>query len=85
MSESALHRSHPDIINRLKRAEGHLRSIIAMLEAEKPCAEIAGQIKAVESAITAAKRTLIHDHIDHCLGNGGMDEIAELRAMAKLL
>ena len=85
MPESALHQSHPDIINRLKRAEGHLRSIIAMLEAGKPCAEIAGQIKAVESAITAAKRTLIHDHIDHCLGNGGMDEIAELRAMAKLL
>lgn len=85
MSEPAQHRSHPDIINRLKRAEGHLRSIIAMLEAEKPCAEIAGQIKAVESAITAAKRTLIHDHIDHCLGHGGEDEIAELRAMAKLL
>jgi uncharacterized protein len=85
MPQSELHRSHPDIINRLKRAEGHLRSIIAMLESGKPCAEIAGQIKAVESAITAAKRTLIHDHIDHCLGNGGMDEIAELRAMAKLL
>jgi DNA-binding FrmR family transcriptional regulator len=85
MPQSELHRSHPDIINRLKRAEGHLRSIIAMLESGKPCAEIAGQIKAVESAITAAKRTLIHDHIDHCLGHGGMDEIAELRAMAKLL
>lgn len=35
--------------------------------------------------ITAAKRTLIHDHIDHCLGHGGENELAELRAMAKLL
>lgn len=85
MSESETHGSHPAIINRLKRAEGHLRSIIAMLEAGKPCAEIAGQIKAVESAVTAAKRTLIHDHIDHCLGHDGEDELAELRAMAKLL
>ncbi|MFC3085383.1 metal-sensing transcriptional repressor [Tabrizicola soli] len=85
MTETALHRSHPDIINRLKRAEGHLRSIIAMLEAGKPCAEIANQLKAVENAITAAKRTLIHDHIDHCLGLGGEDELAELRAMARLL
>lgn len=85
MAESELHRSHPDIINRLKRAEGHLKSIIGMLEAGKPCAEIAGQMKAVESAITAAKRTLIHDHIDHCLRQGGENELAELRAMAKLL
>lgn len=85
MSESAQHSSHPDIINRLKRAEGHLRSIIAMLEAEKPCAEIAGQIKTVESAVTAAKRMLIHDHIDHCLGHGGESDLVELRALAKLL
>ncbi|MRT31069.1 metal-sensing transcriptional repressor [Herbaspirillum sp. CAH-3] len=26
------HSSHPDIIKRLKRAEGHLRSIIDMME-----------------------------------------------------
>lgn len=85
MSAPAKHKSHPDIINRLKRAEGHLRSIIAMLEAGKPCSEIAGQIKAVESAITAAKRTLIHDHIDHCLGHDGEGDIVELRALARLL
>ena len=32
-----------------------------------PCADIAMQIQAVEKAMAAAKRTLIHDHIDHCL------------------
>lgn len=85
MANQATHTSHFDIINRLKRADGHLRSIIEMLETGKPCAEIAMQIKAVESAITVAKRTLIHDHIDHCLGHGGADDLAELRALAKLL
>ena len=85
MSESAQHSSHPDIINRLKRAEGHLRSIIAMLEAEKPCAEIAGQIKAVESAVTAAKRMLIHDHIDHCLAHDEDSVLTEMKALTKLL
>ena len=85
MADPAPHISHPDIINRLKRADGHLRSIIEMLETGKPCAEIATQIKAVESAITVAKRTLIHDHIDHCLGHGGGDDLAEMRALAKLL
>ena len=27
------HETHPDIIKRLKRAEGHLRSVTAMIEA----------------------------------------------------
>ena len=85
MENQRSHTSHTDIINRLKRADGHLKSIIEMLEEGKPCAEIATQIKAVESAITAAKRGLIHDHIDHCLGQGDGNDLAEMRALAKLL
>jgi hypothetical protein NreA len=55
-----------------------------MIEDGAPCADIAVQLQAVEKAISAAKRTLIHDHIDHCLG-GGEADLAELRALAKLL
>ncbi|MBO6544137.1 MAG: metal-sensing transcriptional repressor [Alphaproteobacteria bacterium] len=79
------HATHPDLIKRLKRAEGHLRHVTGMIETGKPCVDIAVQLQAVEKAITAAKRTLIHDHIDHCLGHGGDDEMAQMRAMAKLL
>lgn len=61
------HSSHPRIVTRLKRAEGHLRSVIAMIEAERPCLDIAQQLHAVEKALAQAKRTLIHDHLDHCL------------------
>ena len=67
----ATHASHPDIIRRLKRLEGHLRGVIEMLENQRPCAEIAQQMQAVESSITKAKKTLIHDHIDHCLEDVG--------------
>jgi uncharacterized protein len=38
-----------------------------MIEAERPCVDIAQQLRAVESAVANAKRTLIHDHLDHCL------------------
>ena len=31
------HASHPDIVKRLKRAEGHLRSIVSMLEEWRGC------------------------------------------------
>lgn len=69
------HVSHPDIVKRLKRVEGHLRSVIDMIESKRPCADIAQQMQAIESAITKAKKTLIHDHIDHCLDSvaGGSD------------
>lgn len=67
MSESPIHQSHPEINKRLKRAEGHLRSIIDMIEQGRSCVDIAQQLHAVEKAICNAKKTLIHDHIDHCL------------------
>lgn len=63
----SVHTSHPNIIKRLKRAEGHLRSIINMLESERPCLEVAQQMHAVEKAITSAKETLVRDHLEHCL------------------
>lgn len=86
------HTSHPDIIKRLKRAEGHLKSIITMLEADRPCMEVAQQLQAVESAVANAKKTLVHDHIDHCLehavreGTQSADEtIREFKAITKYL
>jgi len=67
MSEQHLHQSHPDIVKRLKRAAGHLAGVIEMIEAGRPCVDLAQQLHAVESALNSAKRTLIHDHLDHCL------------------
>ena len=65
----SVHGTHPEIIKRLKRAAGHLNTIIDMIERERPCLDIAQQLQAVEKAIIAAKKTLIHDHIDNCLEN----------------
>ncbi len=67
MTDTHLHQSHPAVVKRLKRAEGHLRNVIRMIESGRSCLDIAQQLQAVESAITNAKRALIHDHIDHCL------------------
>lgn len=66
MTEHA-HASHPEIVKRLRRAEGHLRGVIAMIEGGKPCLDVAQQLHAVEKAVSQAKKTLIHDHLDHCL------------------
>jgi DNA-binding FrmR family transcriptional regulator len=61
------HNAHPEILKRLKRAQGHLKSIVTMLEEGRECLEIAQQLQAVEKAIGNAKKTLVHDHVDHCL------------------
>ena len=79
------HQSHPDIIKRLKREEGHLRSVIAMIEDGKPCVELAQQLHAVEAAVAKAKKELIHDHIEHCLEDGrGNDTKIALRELKQL-
>ena len=88
-----LHLTQPDIVNRLKRADGHLRTIIGMLEEHRSCLEVAQQLHAVEKAVCTAKKLLIYDHIDHCLekavesspGNEGRLDLHEFKEITKYL
>jgi DNA-binding FrmR family transcriptional regulator len=80
------------IARRLKRANGHLETIIKMIEQGRPCAQIAQQLQAVESAIENAKKALIHDHISHGLersleasGSKGRAALRDFRLIAKYL
>lgn len=79
------HASHPDIVKRLKRAEGHLRAVIAMFDEGKSCLDLAQQLHAVESAVSNAKRELIHDHIEHCLDEPSKATLRELKNISKYL
>lgn len=67
MTQTHTHETHPAIVKRLRRAGGHLNSVIAMIEEGRPCLDVAQQLQAVEKAIAQAKKTLIQDHLDHCL------------------
>ena len=87
-----LHHTHPEIIKRLRRAQGHLRATVELLENGHPCSDLAQQLHAVEKAIANAKKTLIHDHIDHCLEQSGTAKprdvqsmVAEFKAISKYL
>tara|TARA_R100000935_G_scaffold16322_4_gene32523 strand:- start:1286 stop:1564 length:279 start_codon:yes stop_codon:yes gene_type:complete len=92
MTDITTHATHSDIVKRLKRANGHLLSVIGMIEAGRPCTDLAQQLHAVEKAIAEAKRTLIQDHIDHCLDAAmtandpdGPSAVAEFKAIVKYL
>jgi DNA-binding FrmR family transcriptional regulator len=62
------HADDPDILNRLKRAQGHLSTVIAMVQGGRDGLVIAQQMQAVIKALENAKKMLILDHIDHHLG-----------------
>lgn len=86
------HPTHPAVTKRLKRAQGHLKSIVTMLEEGRACLDIVQQLQAVEKAISNAKKTLVHDHVDHCLehsvreGSGGAGAtIREFKEITKYL
>ena len=86
------HHAHPEVVKRLRRAEGHLRTVITMIQEERPCLDLAQQLQAIESAIVNAKKALIHDHITHCIqeslkapGGRGKAALKEFAAIAKYL
>ena len=85
MSEPHRHATHPAIATRLRRAEGHLRRVIGMIDEGRPCVDLATQLHAVERAVAEAKRALIHDHIDHCVTAGGGHTMVEIKSLTKLL
>ncbi|MFX5563001.1 metal-sensing transcriptional repressor [Acinetobacter baumannii] len=54
--------------------------------------DVAQQLQAVESAVGNAKRTLIHDHISHCLdhamqsdGQDAAEAVREFKEITKYL
>jgi DNA-binding FrmR family transcriptional regulator len=61
------HAHNADLMNRLKRAQGHLATIIRMIEDNRDGLETAQQLQAVVSALEKAKTVLVADHIEHHL------------------
>lgn len=81
------HLSHADVKRRLQRAAGHLNKVISMLDENKECVDVTMQLHAVVKALLAAKKTIIHDHIEHCLNEDQLNahDLKEFKELAKYL
>ena len=55
------------VINRLSRAIGHLESVKRMVENGRDCTEVLIQLAAVRSALNSTGRTILKDHMQHCI------------------
>jgi CsoR family transcriptional regulator, copper-sensing transcriptional repressor len=61
------HKYRKDIINRLAKVEGHLRSVKEMAINGRQCPDILLQIAAVQKALDGAAKLLLKDHLENCV------------------
>jgi DNA-binding FrmR family transcriptional regulator len=75
-----------DVVRRLRRAEGQIRGVIAMLEAGRDCAEIVTQLAAVSRALDRAGFKVIASGLQQCLHAqaAGEDARIDLDRMERL-
>jgi DNA-binding FrmR family transcriptional regulator len=71
------------VITRLKRAHGHLASVIRMLEDGSECEDALTQLAAVNKAISRGGYALVATGLQHCLADGGPDSV-DAKKMEKL-
>ena len=60
------------LIQRLRRIEGQVRGVQAMLDQERDCREIMQQLTAIHSAVQSTSRAFFQDYAAICLAE--MDE-----------
>ncbi|MCL3818395.1 metal-sensitive transcriptional regulator [Aeromicrobium wangtongii] len=68
---------------RLKKANGHLASVIRMLEEGAECEDALTQIAAVSKAINRGGYALVATGLQRCLVEGGPDSV-DTKKMEKL-
>lgn len=53
-------------LKQLRRIEGQVRGIAAMIEDDRYCAEIITQVSAVRESLNSVARNLLRNHLKHC-------------------
>ena len=65
--EPHVHTKQRQVINRLARIEGHVRSVKNMVSEGRDCSEVLLQIAAVRKALDSTAKVVLKDHLEHCL------------------
>jgi len=63
------------IITRLKRANGHLASVVRMLEEGAECEDALTQLAAVNKAISRGGYALVATGLEQCIAEGGRESV----------
>jgi DNA-binding FrmR family transcriptional regulator len=64
------------IATRMKRAHGHLASVIRMIEEGADCEAVLTQLAAVNKALSRSAYAIVATGLQHCLAHGdGLDGV----------
>jgi len=75
-----------DVIKRLRRAEGQIRGVIAMIESGRDCADVVTQLAAVSRALDRAGFKIIATGLQQCMteAQDGKDPAVDVARLEKL-
>lgn len=65
------------VLNRLRRAEGQMRAVIAMIEDHRECRDVMTQLTAVAKAVDRAGFKILACEMRHCLTDGQQSTLSE--------
>ena len=80
-----------DLLNRLSRAEGHLKKVKKMAEDEEYCIDIITQSLAVQAALRSIDELVLKNHLETCVkdamksGEGADKKIDEIITTLKYM
>lgn len=82
--------SKDQLNKRLRRVEGQVRGIQAMVEDDRYCIDVLTQISAVQAALDKVALGLMDEHARHCVLGGPEDKQADrtdelMAAVARLM
>jgi DNA-binding FrmR family transcriptional regulator len=84
-------RHKQDVQARLRRIEGQVRGISAMVEEDRYCIDVLTQVSAAKAALDRVALILLADHTEHCVAEAiqagkGSAKVRELnRAVERLV
>jgi len=71
------------VLLRMKRAHGHLGSVIRMIEEDADCEAVLTQLAAVSKALDRSGFAIVASGLQHCLAAGEQDGV-DLKKLEKL-
>ncbi len=72
-----------EVIDRLAKIEGHIRSVREMVSSGRDCPDVLIQIAAVRSALNQVGKLIMEEHIETCIVKA-FEEGEEEKAIADL-
>lgn len=74
-------------LRRLKRIEGQIRGLAAMVEEDRYCIDVVTQIAAARAALRRVEEEVLRDHVAHCVEHAisSGDKVDQRRKITELM